>query len=77
MRLNPGLPWQKQHSTRDDSFHQQIGLKLKEENSKVLFNAGFEEQLCMVLKLGYFGKYIRNSRNIKKCAPGEECRISV
>jgi hypothetical protein len=31
----------------------------------------------MVLKLGHFGKYIRNSWNTKKCAPSEECRIPV
>jgi hypothetical protein len=36
VKLNPGLPLQKQHSTRRRSFHQQIGLKFKEEASKVL-----------------------------------------
>jgi hypothetical protein len=34
-KLNPGLPRQKQHST-EDSFHQQTGLKFKEETNKVL-----------------------------------------
>jgi hypothetical protein len=77
LKLNPGFSWQKQHSTREDSFHQQIWLKFKEETSKVSFHAGFEAQLCMVLKLRHFGKYIRNAWNTKKCAPGEEFRISV
>jgi hypothetical protein len=27
--LNPGLPWQKQHSSRRRLFHQQIRLKRK------------------------------------------------
>jgi hypothetical protein len=30
MKLNLGLPWQKQHLT-EDSFHQQIELKFQEE----------------------------------------------
>jgi hypothetical protein len=36
MELNPGFPWQKQHSTGRKLFHQQIGLKLEEEVGKVL-----------------------------------------
>jgi hypothetical protein len=36
LKLNAGLSWQKQHTTRDDSFHQQIGLKFKEESWEVL-----------------------------------------
>jgi hypothetical protein len=36
VKLNPGLSWQKQHSTRRRLFHQQIGLKFKGETSKVL-----------------------------------------
>jgi len=36
VKLNPGLPWQKQHSTRKRLFSQQIGLKFKEETSKML-----------------------------------------
>jgi hypothetical protein len=35
IRLNPGLPWQKQHSTGRRLFHQQIGLEFKEETSEV------------------------------------------
>jgi hypothetical protein len=77
LKLYPGLPRQKQHSRGDDSFHQQIGLKFKEEASKVSFHAVFEAQLCMVLKLGHFVKYIINAWHTEKCAPGEECRISV
>jgi hypothetical protein len=36
VKLNLGLPWQKQHSKRRRLFHQQIGFKFKEETSKVL-----------------------------------------
>jgi hypothetical protein len=35
MKLNPELPWQSSIQ-QEDSFHQQIGLKFKEETSKVL-----------------------------------------
>ena len=35
-KLNPGLPWQKQHSTRR-IFHQKIGHKFKEETSELLY----------------------------------------
>jgi hypothetical protein len=35
-KLRPGLPWQKQHSTRKDSLHQQIRLRAKEGISEVL-----------------------------------------
>jgi hypothetical protein len=31
VKLNPELPWQKQHSTRRRLFYQQTGLKFKEE----------------------------------------------
>jgi len=31
-KLNPGFSWQQQHSTKDDSFHQQIALKHKKNN---------------------------------------------
>lgn len=36
VNLNPELLWQKQHSTRRRPFHQQQGLKFKEESSRVL-----------------------------------------
>jgi hypothetical protein len=36
VKLNPGFPWQKQHSSRSRQFHQKIGLKFKEEGIKVL-----------------------------------------
>jgi hypothetical protein len=35
-KLNPELSWLKQHSQEEQSFHQQTGLKFKEETSKVL-----------------------------------------
>ena len=31
MKLNPGLLWQKQHSTKEDSFHNQIRFKISGE----------------------------------------------
>jgi len=36
VKLNPGLPWQKLHSTGRRHFYQQIGLKFEEETSKKL-----------------------------------------
>jgi hypothetical protein len=48
MQCNLGFPWQKQHSTKGRLIHQQIGLKIKEETSKVLH--------CVVLKSGHRGK---------------------
>jgi hypothetical protein len=36
VKLNPELPWQKSSIQQEESFHQQTGLKLKEEISKVL-----------------------------------------
>jgi hypothetical protein len=31
MKFNPGLQWQKQHSTGKTLFHQQIAIRFKEE----------------------------------------------
>jgi hypothetical protein len=36
VKLSPGLPWQKGIQQEEDSFHQQIGLKFKEETSEML-----------------------------------------
>jgi hypothetical protein len=36
VKLNPGLPWQKQRSTRRYFFHQQTGLIFKEGTNKGL-----------------------------------------
>jgi hypothetical protein len=36
VKLNPGLAWQKQHSTEECYFHQQSGLTFKEESRKML-----------------------------------------
>jgi len=36
VKLNPGLPWQKLHSTRRRPFYQHIGLKFEEETTKML-----------------------------------------
>jgi hypothetical protein len=45
------------------SLHQQIGLKLQKEISK---NAQFGTCLCLALKLGHFGKHIRNTFKVFK-----------
>jgi hypothetical protein len=36
LKVNPGLSWQKQHSTRRRLFRHQIETKFKEETSKML-----------------------------------------
>jgi hypothetical protein len=36
VKLNPELPWKSSIQQEEDSFHQQTGLKFKEETSKVL-----------------------------------------
>ena len=42
VKLNPGFPWQKLRSTKEDSLYQQIALKFEEESSKILhFEHGF------------------------------------
>jgi hypothetical protein len=56
VKLSPGLPWQKQRSGRRRRrrrriFHQQIGLKFKEET-----NVAFGALLCVMLERGHFGK---------------------
>jgi hypothetical protein len=52
----------------EGSLRRQIGLKFKEGTNK---NATFGAQLCMVLKLGHFGKQIINIRKGLKCGAGE------
>jgi len=42
----------------NNSLHQQIGLKFKEETSETL---RLEHSFVRWLKLGHFGKYIRNT----------------
>jgi len=42
-KLHPGLPRQKQHSTRRRNLHQEIVLKCKEEADEVLH---LEHGLC-------------------------------
>ena len=49
VKLNPELTWQKRIQNKEGSFHQQIRCKFKQETYKML-------QLCMVLKVGHFGK---------------------
>jgi hypothetical protein len=36
VKLNPGLPWQKLHSTRRRTFYQRIVLKFEEETREML-----------------------------------------
>jgi len=36
LKLNPGLSWQQQHSTKEGSFRQQVDIKSEEETGKVL-----------------------------------------
>jgi len=36
LKLNPALPWQMQLQQEEGSFHQQIGLRFEEVNSKML-----------------------------------------
>ena len=36
VKLNPGLPKQILHSTREDHFHEKIGLEFEEETSKIV-----------------------------------------
>jgi len=36
VKLNPGLPWPKLHSTSRRLFYQQNGLKFEEETNKML-----------------------------------------
>jgi len=36
VKLNPGLQWQKLHSTKRRLFYQHTGLKFEEETSKML-----------------------------------------
>jgi hypothetical protein len=63
--LNPRLPCQGSIQQEAGFFHQQIGLKFKEETSKFL-----RLEFCVVLKLGHFGKRIRNTREVLKCGAG-------
>ena len=52
LKLNPLLPWHKQHTKEEDSFQQQIRCIFKEETSKMHILS----KLCMVLQHGYLGK---------------------
>ena len=36
MKLNPGIPWQSNIQQEEGYFHEQIGLKFKEETSEIL-----------------------------------------
>jgi len=53
---------------------QQIGLIFKEETSESLY---LEHRFCMVLKIGHFGQYSRNTLKVLKCGAGEGWRSVV
>jgi hypothetical protein len=36
MKLNSEWPWREQHSTKENNFYQQIGLKWEEETIEML-----------------------------------------
>jgi hypothetical protein len=52
VKLNPGLPWQKQNSTKQESFRKQIRLEIKKGTSECYIWS----VALMALKLGHFGK---------------------
>jgi hypothetical protein len=72
VKLNPRL-----HGTssiqQEGYFRQPIGLKFKEETSKVVLEAF----LSMALKVRLFGKYTRNTCKVLKYCAGEERRRSA
>lgn len=47
VKLNPRLPWQKQHSKREDSFSRKLDFDLRTK----LIKSSFGSQLCVVLEL--------------------------
>jgi len=51
----------------EDSFHQQIGLEFKKDLSNATYGGG----PGMVLKVGHFGKYTRNTWKVLKCGARE------
>ena len=70
MKLNPGLPWQKAAFNKK-TLHQQIGLKSKEETSKM---PHMEHSFVWCWDLQDFEKMIRNTLKVLKCSAGEEWR---
>ena len=72
MKLNPRLPWQKQHSTGRKFFHQQIGLQFKEE-----FSAIFGAWFFYCAETSSLGKYIRNAWKVLQYGAVEGWRGSA
>ena len=62
MKFNPGFPRKSSVQQEEGSFHQQTGLEVKEETINVLH---------LVLKLGHFRKWIRNTWEVLKCGAGQ------
>jgi hypothetical protein len=54
MKLNPGLPSKRSVQQEEESFHQQMQHKFKEETSEVLYIPYTYH--CMVVKHGHFEK---------------------
>jgi hypothetical protein len=63
IKLNPGLPMQKQLSL----FTSTLDLNLGRNKQSAISGARF----CVVLKLGHFGKQITNNWEVFKCSVGE------
>jgi len=73
VKLNPGLPWQKHHSTRS-FFHQKIGLKCKKDTSRMV---QWEYNNVRWWNLDPLESTFRNIFEVLKCDTIEEWRRSV
>jgi hypothetical protein len=74
MKLNPEFQWQSNIQQEEDSFHHENGLKFVKNK---LAKCYIWSAVCVVPKLGHFGKYIRNNWKVLKCGAGEGWRRSV
>jgi hypothetical protein len=54
-------------------FTSKLDLNLRKKLVKCTFGA----QFCVVLQIGHFGKYIRNTWKILRCVAGEGWRKSI
>ena len=59
--------------TKKVIFTSKLDLNLRNKQQ----SATFEALLCMVMKIGHFGKLIRNTWKVSKCGVGEGWRRSV
>ena len=74
-KLNPGLPWQKQHSQEEDCFHQKIRFQFKRIIVKCFVSsiALFCADTWTLRKISQ--KY--SAREVLKCGAGEGWRRLV